>query len=234
MAAVKTYRAIKEYVKRQITASVWRPGMMIPSESELVREFGVARMTVHRALTELTHEGLLGREQGRGTFVAELSPVSSFLRVRDIHEEILERGHRHRLVMHLLRAERASADVATRLAVPARSRVFHAMVVHHENDVPVQVEHRWVNPAVAPHFLSIDLEAETPGHYLTRVAPLTEAEHIIEARMPDEAVRRLLSLKRHEPCLVVHRRTWVKRRVAAYGLLAHPGSVYRLVGRFKP
>ena len=228
------YRAIKDYVKRQIAASVWRPGMMIPSESELVREFGVARMTVHRALTELTHEGLLGREQGRGTFVAELSPVSSFLRVRDIHEEILERAHRHHMVKHVLRAERASADVAARLALRPRERVFHVMVVHHENDVPVQVEKRWVNPLVAPEFLAIDLDTETPGHYLTRVAPLTEAEHIIEARMPEEPVRRLLALKRNEPCLLVHRRTWVKRNVAAYGLLAHPGSVYRLVGRFKP
>ncbi len=229
-----SYRRIKDYVKRQIAASVWRPGMMIPSESALVREFGCARMTVHRALTELTHEGLLGREQGRGTFVAELSPVSSFLRVRDIREEIFERGHRHHMVKHVLRAERASADIAERLGLRARERVFHVMAVHHENDVPVQVEKRWVNPAVAPDFLSIDLDAETPGHYLTRVAPLTEAEHIIEARMPEEPVRRLLALEPDAPCLIVHRRTWVKRDVAAYGVLAHPGSVYRLVGRFKP
>jgi GntR family histidine utilization transcriptional repressor len=124
--------------------------------------------------------------------------------------------------------------VAGRLELPARSRVFHAMVVHHENDVPVQVEQRWVNPAVAPEFLAIDLETETPGHYLTRVAPLTEAEHVIEARMPPQAVGRLLKIRANEPCLVVHRRTWVRRRVAAYALLAHPGSVYRLVGRFKP
>jgi GntR family transcriptional regulator, histidine utilization repressor len=229
-----SYRAIKDYVKRQITASVWPPGTKIPSENELMREFGVARMTVHRALTELTYDGLLGREQGRGTFVAELSPVSSFLRVRDIQDEIVTRGHRHHLARHVLRAERAPQAVAAQLDLAARARVFHVIVVHHENDVPVQVEERWINPAVAPDFLSIDLANETPGHYLTRVAPLTEAEHIIEAHMPGEAVRRLLALKRGEPCLRVRRRTWVRRNVAAYGLLSHPGSVYRLIGRYKP
>jgi len=229
-----SYREIKEYVRRQIGTGAWPPGTRIPSENELTREFGVARMTVHRALSELTRDGLLGRTQGSGTFVAELSPVSSFLRVRDIHEEVIERGHRHRLACRVLKAERCPSEVAERLEVTPGARVFHVVVVHHENDVPVQVEERWVNPRVAPNFLEIDLDAETPGHYLTRVAPLTEAEHIIEAREAGVEVRRLLRLKRNEPCLVVLRRTWVRRNVAAYAILSHPGTVYRLVGRFKP
>jgi len=228
------YRAIKDYVKRQIMGAVWRPGTKIPSEHDLLGKFGVSRMTVNRALNELTQEGRLRREQGRGTFVTELSPISSFLRVKDIHEEIEERGHRHHVTRHILETQRPSREIAAKLELKPAQRVFHVVVVHHENGVPVQVEERWVNPAVAPDFLSIDLAAETPGHYLTRMAPLTEAEHIIEARIPDNFVRRLLRLQRGEPCLVVHRRTWVRERIAAYGLLSHPGSAYRLVGRFKP
>jgi GntR family histidine utilization transcriptional repressor len=229
-----SYRVIKDHVRRQIARGRWTPGTRIPSENELVREFGAARMTVNRALRELASDGMLTRSQGRGTFVAELSLASSFLQVRDIHEEIAARGHRHHLARHVLRAERASADIASQLDLAPGARVFHVIVVHHENDIPVQVEERWINPEVAPEFLSIRLESETPGRYLTRVAPLTEAEHIIEARMPGATVRKLLDLKRGEPCLQVRRRTWVRRKVAAYGVLSHPGSVYRLEGRFKP
>jgi len=229
-----SYRAIKDHVRAQIARGRWTPGTRVPSEHELMREFRAARMTVNRALRELTADGILTRAQGRGTFVAELSPVSRYLKVRDIQDEIAERGHRHRIRRYLLRAERAPREVAEQLGLDTRARVFHAVVVHHENEMPVQVEERWVNPAVAPDFLAIDLESETPGRYLTRVAPLTEAEHIIEARMPGATVRRLLRLAPGVPCLLVRRRTWVKRRVAAYALLSRPGNMYRLTGRFKP
>ena len=52
-------------------------------------------MTVQRALRELEEEGLIERRQGSGSYVAELHPISNLLQVRDIHDEILERGHTH-------------------------------------------------------------------------------------------------------------------------------------------
>ncbi|KAA9005542.1 GntR family transcriptional regulator [Histidinibacterium aquaticum] len=45
------------------------PGARIPSESALCRYYGLSRMTVRQAITALVNEGLLGRHQGRGTFV---------------------------------------------------------------------------------------------------------------------------------------------------------------------
>jgi GntR family histidine utilization transcriptional repressor len=52
-------------------------------------------MTVSRALRELQLEGLVDRVQGVGTFAAQLHRVSSSLVIRDIHEEIVSRGHTH-------------------------------------------------------------------------------------------------------------------------------------------
>ena len=49
-----------------------RPGERFPSEPELCREFGVARMTVNRVVTELVRDGRLVRQRGRGSFVAEV------------------------------------------------------------------------------------------------------------------------------------------------------------------
>eukprot|EP01031_Cornospumella_fuschlensis_P045446 gene45446-55612_t len=56
---------------RQIDDGTWPPHHRVPSESELVNELGVSRMTVNRALRELTADGYLVRMQGVGTFVAE-------------------------------------------------------------------------------------------------------------------------------------------------------------------
>ncbi len=65
------YYQLKALLKQQIQAGHLAPHTAIPSEPELVASYHVSRATVRQALTELTHEGLLYRQHGRGTFVAE-------------------------------------------------------------------------------------------------------------------------------------------------------------------
>src|SRR5204862_3853015 len=108
-AAVAPYSCVKSFLKGELERGRWRPGELMPSEAELVGQFGVSRMTVNRALRELQTEGLVERVQGLGTFAAQLHKVSSTLTIRDLHEEIVERGHRHEARVHIARQERAPA-----------------------------------------------------------------------------------------------------------------------------
>ena len=87
-----SYEVVKTSIQRRIAEGGWEPGVRLPSERELVQEFGCARMTVHRALRELEAEGLIERRQGSGSYVAELHPISNLLQVRDIREEFV-RSH---------------------------------------------------------------------------------------------------------------------------------------------
>ena len=64
------YRQIKGLITRGLQAGDWKPGELIPSESELARRFGVSQGTVRKAVDELAADGLLLRRQGRGTFVS--------------------------------------------------------------------------------------------------------------------------------------------------------------------
>jgi GntR family histidine utilization transcriptional repressor len=90
----------------------------MPSEAELVAQFGVSRMTVTRALRELQAEGLVTRVQGLGTYAAHLLQVASTLTIRDLHEEITARGHLHHAEVHLSRAKRPAAPpLATQLGL---------------------------------------------------------------------------------------------------------------------
>jgi GntR family transcriptional regulator, transcriptional repressor for pyruvate dehydrogenase complex len=59
--------------RRAIESERWLPGKQIPTERDLSSEFGLARNTVRRALKVLQDEGILVRDVGRGTFVAETS-----------------------------------------------------------------------------------------------------------------------------------------------------------------
>src|SRR5205085_5116490 len=108
-----TYETVKTSIRQRIADGGWQPGVRLPSERELVQQFGCARMTVHRALRELEAEGLIERRQGSGPYVAELHPISNLLHVRDIHDEIVERGHLHTTQVFSVAREKAAPDVAS-------------------------------------------------------------------------------------------------------------------------
>jgi GntR family histidine utilization transcriptional repressor len=228
------YARVKQHLKNELARGRFPPGALMPSEAALVAQFQVSRMTVNRALRELQAEGLVDRVQGVGTFAAALHRVSSTLTIRDLHEEIVARGHRHHAVVHLARRERAPAALAERLGLATGDPVFHTLIVHHEEGVAIQCEDRYVNPRSAPGYLDVDFTQTTPTHYLLEVAPLWQAQYSIEAALPSVQEARLLGIRAAEPCLVVVRRTESRGTPITLARLAHPGSRYLLEGRFSP
>lgn len=228
------YARVKQYLKDELEAGRWAPGAQMPSEAELVAQFGVSRMTVHRALRELQDAGLITRLQGVGTFAAQLNRVSSTLTINDIQDEIRKRGHRHEASVHVKRAEAAPAALAQRLGLNPGDTVFHTLIVHHEHGVPLQCEDRYVNPACAPDYLDVDFTLQTPTHYLLDVAPLWEAHVAIEAALPTAQEARLLGIQRSDPCLVVVRGTVSRGIPVTLARLVHPGSRYTLESQFRP
>jgi GntR family transcriptional regulator, histidine utilization repressor len=228
------YARVKQFLKEELARGRWLPGALMPSDAELVAQFGVSRMTVTRALRELQAEGLVERIQGVGTFAAHLYRVSSTLTIRDLHEEIVSRGHRHHAEVHIAAPERAPAELAFQLGLAVGAPVFHTLIVHFENDVPLQCEDRYVNPACAPDYLEVDFSKMTPTHYLLQVAPLWEAQYSIQASSPSSQEARLLEIGPAEPCLVVVRRTMSRGAPITIARLVHPGSRYQIDGQFKP
>ena len=226
------YRRVKEYIVRHIDAGDWRPGDQVPSESALVSALKVSRMTVNRALRELTQEGLVVRVQGTGTFVAEKRPMANLVELRNIADEIRERGQRHSAKVEFLRAEKANADVARDLGLETGAQVFHSLITHFADGMPLQLEDRWVNPRTAPDYLQADFTIETPNEHLSRVAPVTEVEHVVEAALPNARTRRLLRLAETEPCLRLRRRTWSGALVVSAATLLYPGNTHRFTTRF--
>jgi GntR family histidine utilization transcriptional repressor len=227
------YEQVKAFVKTQINQGIWRPGDAVPSEAALQQQFGLSRMTVNRAVKELAVEGVVTRVQGSGTVVAQLHRISSTLAVRDIHEEILERGHTHSTTVLLVETVKADAALAQSLKLRAGSKVFHSVQVHCENGVPIQLEDRYVNPASAPHYLNTDLTQTTPTRYLLEHAPLTEASYSIEAALPNAQEAEALNINATAPCLVMKRRTISGKRVASVARLVYPGVRYSFSGNFQ-
>lgn len=225
------YEKVKHHVLRRIRSGEWGPGARVQSEHELTRELNVSRMTANRAIRELVQSGVLSRVAGSGTFVADLRSATHPLQIRNIAAEIRARGHVHRA--EVISAERAVAPAAIRARLQLRGRhVFHSVIVHHENDVPLQLEDRYVDPAAAPDYLDVDLSVTTPHEYLMQVAPLERVEHIVKAVSPPARIARLLRLSPGEAALVIERTTWSRERRASFAVLHHAGSRFELRGVF--
>lgn len=231
--SVPVYGQVKSFIKAHISSGAWKPGDPVPSEATLMQQFGVSRMTVNRALRELTAEGMVTRVQGSGTFVAELHRIASNLTLRDIQEEVLERGHHHVARVLLSQAEKADAALAKSLGLRAGCKVFHTVLVHLENGVPIQFEDRYVNPAAAPRYLETDFTQTTPTRHLLAEAPLTEASYAIEACLPTPEQALQLNIQPGEACLAMVRRTVSGAHVASVVRLVYPGSRYSFAGKFQ-
>ena len=227
------YEQVKEWIRGHIASGQWRPGDPVPSEAALMDQFGVSRMTVNRALRELAAEGLVNRVQGSGTTVAQLHRISSRLTIRDIHEEVQERGHVHTARVLRVAKEKANADLAKAMGLRTGAVVFHTVLIHMENGVPIQWEDRYVNPAAAPDYLATDFTQTSPTLHLLRHAPLTEASYSIEACLPTAEEAKELAIKRTEPCLVMRRRTVSGSHVASVARLVYPGTRYSFAGQFQ-
>lgn len=227
------YTQVKNYILNGISQGLWTAGERVPSENELVDLCNVSRMTARRALQELYIEGTLIRIKGKGSFVAEEKQQSSLLQIRSIAAEIREQGHQHSSRLILCEAEKADTEIQNALRIAPDEWCAHSQLLHFQDDLPIQLEHRWVNLSVVPEYLSQDYGEITPSEYLSSIAPVTEAEHQVEAILGENETRRLLQVQAHEAILLLERKTWCNNKLVSYARLYHPGNRYRLGTKFK-
>jgi GntR family transcriptional regulator, histidine utilization repressor len=227
------YEKLKDHVREQVTRGVWQPGARVPSENELVAQFGISRMTANRALRELAADGLIRRVPGVGSFVKENRRSTSLMAIRNIAEEIEARGHKHSVNVIAREKIMASDALTQEFEWDKPDHIYHLVLVHEENDVPVQIEYRWVNPLLAADFLIQNFIRQTPTAYLLNTVAIDELEHTVGAILPDERQQDLLKIKANEPCLALHRRSWNRGQVVTVAMLVYPASRYALQSRYR-
>ena len=231
MSPAPLYEQIKQHITDLIETGELGPNDRLPSETVLAAEFQVARMTVHRAIKELKDSGVVTRIAGVGTFVAETQSSGQLIAVNNIADEIRSRNSAYSAVMVQNARERASRAVAQQLEIDPGSPVFHSIVVHMENGTPLQLEERFVPQCLLPGYGDVDFSRTTPNEYLMKHAPLQKFEHRVKSVLAEPDVRKLLRINKDEPCLVLLRRTWSRRRVVSFARMTYPGSRYEFLDR---
>jgi GntR family transcriptional regulator len=140
------YRRLLAQLRSDIGSGRLRPGDAISPELEIARSHRISRHTVRQAMIELTREGLLRRERGRGTFVARPPIVRSLGTFYSFAHEMQDRGLEfHTRVVHR-DVRPASQVVAARLDLPAGALVIEMELLRLVEGSPVSLEF-----SVTPH-----------------------------------------------------------------------------------
>jgi len=188
---IPKHHQLTEILRKRIISGKLKPNDQFPTEETLCQEYQVSRGTVRQAIGTLVHEGLIHREQGRGTFVTPAQTQSTFFTLTSF-DEAMRQQHRQpstRLLTKELRP--ATPVVAERLALTTHEPVIHITRLRLANDEPVVFECRHLAQSLCPQLIEDDLEQESIHWLLIHKynLPLIRATHTMEARIlsPEEA-----------------------------------------------
>lgn len=172
------------------------PGDRLPSEADLVEEFGVSRITVRRAIQNLAGRGLVVTRRGRGSFVATptfrqpLTALTGFVEDMDAHG----------MPSHarVLRVEEVTAPTTVReaLELPLGAKVTAIERVRLAAGHPVSLDQTYLPLELGRKVAQEDLEREPIFSLLERRhgTPLVEATYALQASTAEPEVARALGV----------------------------------------
>ncbi len=227
------YQQIKQMIVANIEADAWPAGSKIPSENELVKQLGVSRMTVNRGLRELSRDGVLQRVHGLGTYVAEKPRHASLIHLQDIAEEVRGQGRQYTTEVLAHNEIAADAETARRMECEPGSSLYYLEAVHFQDQLPIQLESRYVSKQMIPGFLAVDFSRQTSTHYLLQQFAPQQMEHIVQAILPDQKTAKVLKIEPDQPCLQLLRRTWKSGQIVTAACMIYPGNRYDLSARYQ-
>ena len=203
--AVPLYHQLRDRLRDQLIEG-WPRDRPIPSERQIMQMTGLSRMTVRQAIAELVHEGMLRRDHGRGTFMADsritrlLTGHSSF---RDV---VLRQGNTPNTVVVRQQVSLANAAHATLLQIEQDEELLDLVRLRLIDAEPVMVDFTHVPLRLCPTLFEADLSGSLYEH-LTNVCgvPAKQSIDTIEAVAAAGEVAELLEVPEGAPLLLMRR-----------------------------
>lgn len=202
------YREIARSITRRLEQGAWKPGEAIPSEARLKDEFGVAIGTIRKAVDQLVAQGILLRQQGRGTFVATHTRDRQLFRFFHIERQD---GYKEYPDVRLSGFERIrlSREVAEQLALHEGDRAVRLRNTLSLEGKPMMIEDVSLAESLFPRLTEKKLR-ERPGTLYKlyqddyRISVVRTAQRLSAAVAPRD-VARVLGLSLGQPVLVIRR-----------------------------
>lgn len=234
LEATTLHQKIVGEIQRKIVSGEWPVGYRIPFEVDLARDYGVSRMTVNKALTQLARGGLIERIKKGGSFVSEPHTQAAVLEIGDIRREVESLDLAYAFTLTKVERRKATRADLVLLDVAAGGPLLEVSCLHTAGKRPFCLERRVINLATVPEAADADFSAVSPSQWLLSRVPWSSAEHRIHAAAVAEEDSAILQIPMGSPCLVIERRTWGASGSVTHVKLIYPGDRHALVATFTP
>jgi GntR family transcriptional regulator len=224
---VPLYYQLQQQLRQAILDGTIAPGASLPPEPDLAVSAGVSRFTVRQAVEQLVREGLVRRERGRGTFVADASDsVASVKGFQFTH--ILDRLQEDLAIRVLYSRMVSSPDTMRQLLPPGASGSVHEIArVHEARQKPIAVEVMHVPISLVPETDQLDLQA-------SRLQPILEQQFGLRVSHAEESLRSVnvsgdaanwLGLSNGAAAFRIERRSWAGTSLMEMSSITIPGQL---------
>ncbi len=155
-SSVPIYVQLEEYIKKNIKDRVYLPGESLPTERELTELFGVSRMTIRQAISNLVHQGVLYRTYGKGAFVSK-EVIEKRLEIESFTEDMRKRGlvpSSQVLYFDLIAPD---SQIIQKLQLEENEQVFFLNRLRLANNEPMAIEYSYLPEKYFPDLMKYNL-----------------------------------------------------------------------------
>ena len=215
---VPLYHQLKLALEEDIKRGTYKPGDRLPSEPELIRQYGISRITVRQALDDLETEGLIVRRHGKGTYVAEARIEQELVRLTDFGEDMERAGQKPSSRVLAFEHETASPLLAQSLRIASGTEVVRVDRLRLGDGRPVAYDTTWLPLRFGELLVGADLTRETIYHILeTRYAiSVLSGSFTITASEAPTPIAGVLEVPAGSALLVIERTSYTSKDEPVY------------------
>ena len=208
------YYQVVDILKAKIRNETLKVGDKLPSEHELMKDFGVSRITVRKAVSELAAEGLVYSIHGKGTFVAEKRIKRTLGKLLGYIEELEIDGFKAEVEVVKAEFETPTLRMIEALRIEPDDQVFKLERLISVMGEPLLVDYGWFPKAFGRYLETADLRKGVHYHVLELAGlKLSHAVQEITAGTAVPADAALLKIKPNTPVLLIDRVTYAKNDI---------------------
>lgn len=200
---------VRDEIRARILSRTYAPGDKLPRDEDLAGELGCARITVHRAMQDLSQIGLVERKRKGGTHVMADPVTRATFDIPITRREVEQRGSKYGYQLISRTLDDTPLPVMARFGIQQPDKMLHVKALHLADNRPYIFEDRWVDTRSTPGILTVDLEAESANEWLVRNKPYSRVDVRFYAINAEGESAEHLATQTGTALLVIERTTWI-------------------------
>lgn len=222
---VPLYHQLAAMLRTQIHSKVYAPGAKLPTERDLMEIFDVSRNTVRLAVGQLETEGLVKRDQGRGTFIQEPKLQLGLMKLTSFSEDMQERNLIPSTKLIDKKVVQPLPEIAKLLKLLPFDTTLYVERLRYADGIPMAINVSHFTMQLCPGLIEENLETNSIYKILENKygVRIKRGEQVIKASRATAVEAELLQISKNDPLLVIEGVVYSEEETP----IEHLRSIYR-------